>query len=172
MGIEFNHPSSWILSRDETDEQKCEYDCSVSFDISDTGIVPVIVHKYDLNNPLIQSECICNTLKDFVKWVYENDFVTKAINLNRDVISDSPVTINNTLSGWEMESKFEVGLTGKIRQNYNFWILHDDVGYFISYPADEGMQFQKYLPEIKNMIQTIKFIPIEIPQKNVPSFLQ
>ena len=169
MGLEFKYPSSWELDADIITDKDCDPFCRVSFDIPSEGLVPVTVRSYNLNHPSIQSECLCDTLEEFVKWVYNFEPITSTINFNGEVIYDSPILINNNISGWEMESKFQ-GLSS--RQSYYFWTLQNDIGYFISYAADEGLQYQKYLPELKDTIKSSKLVPIEIPsKKNIPSFL-
>jgi hypothetical protein len=170
IGVEFKFPLVWELDSDTTTDKNCDPFCQVSFDIPSDGLVPVSLHSYNLNHPSIRTECMCNTLEEFVKWAYNFEPITSTIKFSGEVIYDNPVSINNNISGWEMESKFQ----GKsLRQSYYFWTLQNDIGYFISYVADEGLQYQKYLPEVKDMIKSLKFIPIEIPpKKNIPSFLQ
>jgi|SRR5215212_407254 len=170
MGLEFKYPSSWELDVDITTDKDCDPFCQVSFDIPSEGLVPVTVHSYNVNDPSVRSECLCDTLEEFVKWAYNLEPITSTITFSGEVIYDSPISINNNISGWEMESKF-AGTS--LRQSYYFWALQNDVGYFISYTADEGLQYQKYLQEVKDMIKSLKFVPIEIPsKKNIPSFLQ
>jgi len=171
MGIEFKYPSIWELDSDTTTDKNCDPFCSVSFKIPSDGIIPVFIHSYNLNHPSIASKCLCTTLKQFVKWAYNLEPVTVLVRLSGEVIYDKPIVINNNISSWEMESKFKPGILNE-RQTYYFWTLHNDIGYFISYAADEGIQYEKYLPEVKDMIGSTKFLPIEIPKRNIPSFLQ
>lgn len=169
MGLEFKFPLTWEIEEDTTNDNDCNPFCSVSFRIPSDVIIPVSVRSYNLNDPSIQSECICNTLKEFVKWAYNFEPITSTIAFNGEVIYDNPISINNNISGREMESKFKgMGL----RQSYYFWTLQNDIGYFISYTADQGIQYEKYLKEVKNMINSITLLPIDIPKKNIPSFLQ
>jgi hypothetical protein len=171
IGLEFKFPASWV-QEDRTDIKKCDSICSMSLKIpADEGRPVVIVSFYNLNNPLIQSGCTCNTLKDFIKWEYEDPFLPKDLKSMmknmEEIVSDKPTSIGN-ISGWEMESK--VNLVNGPRQFYDFWTLQGDAGYNIGYAANEGTQYQKYLPEVKKMIQTFEFIPIE--KRKTPSFLQ
>lgn len=170
MGLEFKYPSSWEFDADIITDKDCDPFCRVSFDIPSNGLVPVTVDSYNLKHSSIRSECLCNTLEEFLKWAYNREAITSTITFRGEVIYDNPISINNNISGWEMESKFP----GKsLRQSYFFWTLQNDIGYYISYIADEGLEYQKYLPEVKDMIKSLKFIPIEIPsKKNIPSFLQ
>jgi hypothetical protein len=172
MGLEFEFPLTWELQSDTTTDKNCNPVCDISFEIPSDGIIPVYVNSYNLNDPLIKSRCKCNTLKEFVTYVYNSGFLRTSIEFNGEVLSDNPILINNNISGWEMKSKFK-GAADSIRQHYDFWTIQNDIGYYISYTADEGLQYEKYLPEVQNMIKSLKFIPIEIlPKKNVPSFLQ
>ena len=171
IGLEFKFPTSWV-QEDRTDIKKCDSFCNMSLKIpGDEGIIAVILNFYNLNDPLIQSGCICNTLKDFIKWEYGDPFLPQDLkSLMKDkeeIVSDKPTSIGN-ISGWEMESKLNL-LKGP-RQTYDFWTIQSDAGYNVLYAADEGIQYEKYLPEVKKMIQTFEFIPIE--KQKVPSFLQ
>lgn len=172
MGLEFEFPLTWELQSDTTSDKNCNPLCDVSFKIPSDGIVPVSIKTYNLNDPSIKAECICNTLKEFVKYVYNSGFIKSSIEFTGEVLSDNAILINNNISGWEMQSKFE-GAYSSIRQHYDFWTIQNDIGYSISYTANEGIQYEKYLSEVKDMIKSLDFIPIEIPpKKNVPSFLQ
>jgi hypothetical protein len=170
IGLEFKFPASWV-AEDRTDVKKCDVFCNMSLKIpTDEGAV-VGISFYNLNDPLIQSGCTCNTLKDFIKWEYGDPFLPQDLKSilkdKEEIVSDKPTLIGN-ISGWEMESK--VNLVKGPRQFYDFWTIQGDAGYKVRYAANEGIQYEKYLPEVKKMIQTFEFIPIE--KRKVPSFLQ
>src|SRR5215211_7986953 len=152
MGLEFKFPFSWELQTSTTIDKNCNPSCGVSFLIpNDDEAVSVNINSYNLNDPVIKSKCRCDTLKEFVKYSYESGLTKSLIGLDGQILSDNPILINNNVSGWEMESKFK-GF-GSFRQNYDFWTLQNDIGYSISYIANEGVQYEKYLSEVKDMIK-------------------
>jgi hypothetical protein len=100
-------------------------------------------------------------LKEFVKYANNSGFLRSSIEFNGEVLSDNAILINNNISGWEMQSKFK-GAYSSIRQDYDFWTIQNDIGYSISYTANEEIQYEKYLTEVKDMIKSLEFISIKI----------
>jgi hypothetical protein len=168
MGIKFQYPTSWNVNELITaDGPDCfvypfgvYHFCEVAFDGSKNccaALITVTAHKLD--------ECKCNSLREFVKWSYG----AEPVFVGSSVITDSPVTVSGSRSAWEMESDMVVAPAP--RTMYSLWIINNNMGYFISLAAEAGKLYDNYLKDVKEMINTIEFVPVVITTEKTPSFM-
>jgi hypothetical protein len=169
LGIKFSYPSSWTINQQTTsDGADCLIFCHVSFHGQSTGVVPISVKTYDLDDPLIQKDCRCSTLKEFVQYSYGFEPSLTFVN----VIRDTPVSILGNHSAWEMES--EPSMANTERKFYTLWTINekDNMGYLVFLAADAGDEYDRFLPAVKEMINSIGFFtPTVPPSAKVPSFM-
>ena len=167
LGIKFQYPSSWTIDQSTTsDDADCLILCHVNFQAPSDGVVPIRVQVYDLDDPVIQKDCRCSSLKEFVRYSYGFEPSLTFVN----VISDTPVTILGNHSAWEMESEPSIG--NAQRKFYSLWTINDNLGYLVFLAADVGEEYDGYLPVVKEMINTIEFFPPTVPPSaKVPSFM-
>lgn len=135
------------------------------------------VSVVDLDNPnpsilgFLEEPCNCNTLKDFVAWVYKRAYVDTEYT-EHTFINDNQTTIGSNHSAWQMESVDE-GLKGNEfsskTKEFTVWAINDNLGYTFQYSFPADSRFDRYLEGFKNMLKSVTFTT-PIPEKK-PSFL-
>ena len=84
-------------------------------------------------------------------------------------INDNQTTIGQNYTASQLEYTFEGAGT---RQGLVVWAINNDTGYQFDYISDQGPEFSKNLPAIHKVLGSVEFIPIEVEEPKVPSFMQ
>ena len=137
-------------------------------------VYSINVWVFDLNNPnpsFSEKPCNCNTLKDFVAWHYNRNYIDIG-GFKNTFINDNQTIIGNNQSAWQMESiQSFTGSDGSKSKDKQFtvWAKNGNLGYTLEYSFPADSRFDRYLDIFKNMLKSVTFTTVE-PEKK-PSFL-
>jgi len=128
--------------------------------------VMILQDKFD--DPKIKYKCKCDTLLEFVKYVYED-----TISVNEDLvfINDNQTTLTDgNISAIQME--YENKADTMIGQNliYIFTKIPNSF-YTILFSADKNEQYPKYLDDFKKMLNSLEFVSTNETKPKQPSFM-
>ena len=164
MGLSFQYPSEWNLI--STKPRLCEYNaCNVDFYRNLTGALApffmnVKVSKLNgSNSDILDKFCNCNSLEDFVKFMYNKDWK------NLFFINDNQTTIQDNRIAWQIELK-----SNPDPRFFYVLTINNDYGYIFGYMAQDSRYFDTYLKDFKNMINSVVFN--STTSKKIPSFLR
>jgi hypothetical protein len=146
IGITFEYPSEWSVKKG-----------FLEFDID---IEEGIAFKVQASlNP------VYDDLRGFARYQYEHQNFDA---FSPTILNDNQTTVNNGHAAIQMEYEFKFADTNT-RQGLALWTVAGGVGYQFNYVADKGNQFDRNIPAIREMLNSIEFIPLPPPPKQ-PSF--
>lgn len=188
IGIKLKYPSNWYLENNGYIDPTCMQEiCKIvlypiehshdNFEINDDNnsrLVGFIISSGSTNSPNFKEECKCNSFLEFVRSTY--------VKLFRDIenlsfVNDNQTTIAENISAWQLEfdiknidSDWNMQKQGKM---WTIWTMNDDAFYHVGYVADKE-SYSKYLPDAKQVVKSIEFIPIEegFKKPRHPSFME
>jgi hypothetical protein len=156
IGIRFSYPTEWgkVIETSPCHNQPV---CVLSLDGATTN--------YGLGFTLgkwSKETCNCDSLMDFVKFTYQG----LARNNGFSFINDNQTTIGKNYSGWQYQ--FSILDNGNTRIGRSVQVGNNDNYYAIltSYPNESRAIA---LPKINKFIESIEFLPIQVPK--TPSFM-
>ncbi|HEX2409110.1 MAG TPA: hypothetical protein VHJ38_18050, partial [Nitrososphaeraceae archaeon] len=118
------------------------------------------------NSPKIERECKCNTLEDYVRYLYTN---TISQFDNFSFISDNQTTFSENRSVIQLEYEFSLDDI----EIHAFTIItkdNDDSFYHFTYFAIPD-SFSKYLDDYKKMVNSVEFVSANESNNKQPSFM-
>jgi hypothetical protein len=203
LGISFQYPSNWRqddlpfcviegclnffttlpkldnASNPTLKSNECHWNETDSITASETcDVYSIGVGVYQLNKPdelsSIEEACNCKTLKDFVKWGYNRNYIDVGDTKNT-FINDNQTTIGKNYSAWQMESvqsyKPQDG-SGSDEKQFTVWTINDNLGYRFLFSGPPDSRFDKFVNVFKNMLKTVTITtPPTPPPEKKPSFL-
>ncbi|MGD1837073.1 MAG: FxLYD domain-containing protein [Nitrososphaeraceae archaeon] len=179
IGIKMEYPDTWSPSNPSTDQLKCinKDSCIIIFKNELTDDTHTSFSIYVQKSSEFKNECKCETLIEYVQFEYKNKLEK---NKTFSLVSDSQTTVNEgKTDAWQIEYT-----TVSKKQNIHHfitWVINNDIFYKFSFHSKD--LFNELLPEIQNMIQSIKFSsPQNVPlpeekssdftsEKKIPSFM-
>jgi hypothetical protein len=109
------------------------------------------------------------TLKDFARYQYTQEFCCSSSTFVVTTINDNQTSIGQNYTATQLEYTFEGAGT---RQGLVVWAINNGTGYQFNYISDQGPAFSKNLPAIHQVLDSVEFIPVEVEEPKVPSFMQ
>jgi plastocyanin len=163
LGIKLKYFDPWNMIF-QFDNPECYKTDSCYILLFSEGNAVIYIAQDKLTSPKIKDKCKCNTLEDYTRYVYTNNF-SKFDEFY--FINDNKTTISENSTAIQLEYMF---LLAGI-ENHIFTILtkDNDSFYEFTFQADNTL-FLKYLSDFKKMVDTVKFISQESKQKQ-PSFM-
>jgi hypothetical protein len=163
VGIKFQYPSEWGKVTEKNSEGGGCHNkplCVLTFEGSNASYrFGFVLGKFP------KVDCNCNSLTDFVKYMYKQQLQYKDFSF----INDNKTIIGKNYSGWQYEISFlnednvpVIGLNVMGRNNDNYYSI--------------SIMFQNetrsiLLPEFRRFINSIEFLPIQNEIANRPSFM-
>jgi hypothetical protein len=149
IGLKFTYPSEWQLRNNPlgltmTPDESSHFSLEV-----------IHLSRLGIPNP---------TLKDYAQYGYRLCCGTMST-----PISDNQTTIGKNYTAMQYEYTTE-GFG--IRQGLDVWAISNDVGYQFEYISDQGSAFSNNIPAIRELLDSVEFMPIEEEEPEVPSFMQ
>jgi len=148
IGIRFHYPSEWGTVIEKSSCQNHQ-SCVLASD-------EFLLGKFS------KEDCNCSSLKDYLKFMYKTDARKQGFSF----INDNQTIVGKNYSGWQMEySTLDNGNRVRVldvmsSNNGNFYAI--ETAY-----SNESSAMR--LPEFKKLIESIEFIPIQLPK--TPSFM-
>jgi hypothetical protein len=109
------------------------------------------------------------TLKDFARYQYAQEFCCSSSTFVVTTVNDNQTAIGQNYTATQLEYTFEGAGT---RQGLVVWAINNGTGYQFNYISDQGPAFSKNLPAIRQVLDSVEFIPVEVEEPKVPSFMQ
>ena len=136
--------------------------------LNDEGIGPIWIKQEKENSPRIERECQCNTLEDYVRYLYTNT-ISKFDNFT--FVGDNQTTLSGNRSAIQLEYEFSFDDI----QIHAFTIFtkdnDDNSFYHFTYFAIP-QTFSKYLDDFKQIINSLEFVSADNEtNKKQPSFM-
>ena len=149
VGLKFEYPAEWELRNNPIGLTMSPDEDSVF------SLEVVSLDRLGIPNP---------TLKDYAQYGYQLCCGTMSTPIN-----DNQTIIGQNYTAQQYEYTFEgVGT----RQGIDVWVINNGVGYQFEYISDPGSAFSKNLPALRKMLDSVEFIPIEVEEPKMPSFMQ
>jgi hypothetical protein len=189
MGIKLQYPSDWYLTNEDNKvNSSCmENICNLflyrnlksnntsNIDTYNNNSVGLVISSGSVNSQGFKEKCKCDSLLEFVKFFYTNLFEN---NDNVLFLNDNEITISGNVSAWQLE--FDITNPNnndfqKKGKTLTILTINNNVFYILVYATDENV-FNKYLSEVKKIIQSIEFVvpkndPQSLSKDNLPSFM-
>ncbi len=117
-----------------------------------------------------KNKCQCASLLEFIQYDYNRSYITLK---NSFLIGDNQTVLNGNVSAWQME--YNIINKNNIMNHLITWTMVHDIFYIISYHGEEDI-YSKYLPSVKEFINTIEFVipkndSQSLSKDNLPSFM-
>ena len=167
FGIKIKYFDPWKIVKEN--DPSCPIVCSIFLSTPDRK-AKILITQDKFDDPKLKDKCRCNTLLEFVKYIYEENI---SANKNLIFINDNQTTLtNDNIPAIQME--FETKGDARLQNtNIDVFIKGLNSFYGIVFSTDKNEQYSKYLNDFKNIINSIEFVSIsEINNKSKqPSFM-
>ena len=165
LGVKINYSDPWKIIT-KMDDPSC-FLCSTFLSTPDLEAKIMIIQD-KFADPKIKNNCKCNTLLDYVKYVYED-----TISKNDDLIfiNDNQTTLKDSnIPAIQMEyEKKDSTISGEIL--IYIFTKGSNSFYSILFSTDKNQQYSKYLNDFKKMVNSLKFVSTNETKKKIPSFM-
>jgi hypothetical protein len=174
MGIRFNIPESWNFTIWYGFEKAFCWGINIGCQLAlnpnleamsfgDTVGLNIIATR----GPTFESHCNCSSLKEYVRWHYEN---VQNHSLLFTFLNDSKTTVGGNNPAWIIE--YDIDWLGKTQHHLDILTKENQTYYRINYYADQA-SFSKFMPVVKQIIDSLKFIPVrQITDAEIPPYVQ
>ena len=163
IGLKLSYPSDWVKNdRSTPSAPNCDKSeslpCVLPFAARDT--------TYPFGFTLLafpKEKCECNSLTEFVGHIYEG---SQQANEAFSFISDNQTTVGKKYPSWQYEFSY---LLNNVKAKAVNVVTTNNETYFsiqIKYPTESQA---KRLPQFRNVMESIEFLPIQVPK--TPSFM-
>jgi hypothetical protein len=165
LGLKFKYDESWKL-QSGTDPSKCNRTLCIftlkNLNDNNTSLAVWIQKGHHFKNNI----CKCDSLVEFVQYDYTKNYEPiKTFSL----INDNQTTLNGNITVMQME--YASGGKGNTQFHYLIsWIKNNDIFYKIAYQSDNNNNFNRFLPNAKNILNSIQlFDPLKKLQSSMTS---
>jgi hypothetical protein len=165
-GIRFHYPSYW--GNVSLNGGCISQPCGIPLDPTNQttlGFNFMIIRMYDKSSGL-RPTCDCDTLTEFVRWAYPS--IQNAIP-DFTFMNDNQTTIGKNNSAWQIEFSGSTADQSGHTKKLVVFIKSNNKFYTLSFNPFTDESWVKQLPEFKKLVDSIEFLPIQIPKK--PSFM-
>jgi hypothetical protein len=167
LGIKIKYFDPWTILSSSDDLTCYTKDfCMLTLGkLNGEGIGQIWIKQDRENSPKIERECQCNTLEDYVRYLYTN---TISQFDNFSFISDNQMTLSENRSAIQLE--YEFSLDDIELHAFTIFTKDKDSFYHFTYYAIPGT-FSKYLDDYKKMVNSLEFVSANETNKKQPSFI-
>ena len=167
LGIKIKYFDPWTILSSSDDLTCYTKDfCMLTLGkLNGQGIGQIWIKQDRENSPKIYRECQCNTLEDYVRYLYTN---TISQFDNFSFISDNQTTLSENRSAIQLE--YEFSLDDIELHAFTIFTKDKDSFYHFTYYAIPGT-FSKYLDDYKKMVNSLEFVSANETNKKQPSFI-
>ncbi len=167
LGIKIKYFDPWTILSSSDDLTCYTKDfCMLTLGkLNGKGIGQIWIKQDRENSPKIYRECQCNTLEDYVRYLYTN---TISQFDNFSFISDNQTTLSENKSAIQLE--YEFSLDDIELHAFTIFTKDKDSFYHFTYYAIPGT-FSKYLGDYKKMVNSLEFVSANETNKKQPSFI-
>jgi hypothetical protein len=167
LGIKIKYFDPWTILTSSDDLTCYTKDfCMLTLGkLNGQGIGQIWIKQDRENSPKIYRECQCNTLEDYVRYLYIN---TISQFDNFSFISDNQMTLSENRSAIQLE--YEFSLDDIELHAFTIFTKDKDSFYHFTYYAIPGT-FSKYLSDYKKMVNSLEFVSANETNKKQPSFI-
>jgi hypothetical protein len=170
IGIKLQIPSEWYILSENNKTEDCfgvgeDLDCSVMMYNTNFFLNPENA-KYVF---LVSKNSFNGSLKDFTKHQF-NQLQNSETNKEFSFIDDKETTIQG-YPAWQIEYTRKGIFDKESAKEMETFVKVNNTFYSLSYLPNTLLDYDKYLPEVQNVLQTIEFIPSKLPEEKKPSFL-
>ena len=167
LGIKIKYFDPWTILKSSDDLTCYTKDfCMLTLGkLNGKGIGQIWIKQEKENSPKIQHECQCNTLEDYVKYLY-----TKTISQfdNFSFVGDNKTTLSENRSAIQLEYEFSLDDI-PIHAFTTFTKNNDSFYHFTYYAIPES--FSKNLDDFKKMMNSLEFASSHESKMKHPSFM-
>jgi SLAP domain-containing protein len=179
LGIKIKYFDPWEMGLFQSDDPSCIYMCSIMLSTPDLE-ARIVIFQDKLDNPEIKDKCKCDTLLEYVKYIYKDkiskqeDFVF--INDNQTTLADGNIpAIQIEYEEKGRSTNFETLETKNIiEKSYETFTKGTNSFYRIIFSADKNEQYSKYLDDFKTIFNSLEFVSTineTINKPKQPSFM-
>jgi hypothetical protein len=167
LGIKIKYFDPWniLTSSDDLTCYTKDFCMLTLGELSGKGIGQIWIKQDRENSPRIQRECQCNTLEDYVRYLYTNA-ITQFDNFS--FISDNQTTLSENRSAIQLE--YEFSLDDIELHAFTIFTKDKDSFYHFTYYAIPD-SFSKYLDDYIKMVNSVEFVSANETNKKQPSFV-
>jgi hypothetical protein len=164
MGIRLSYPSLWFKAGQysNTIDKDCSDLCEQSWEVNNTQEI-LAIDKYDPSGQTISQSCKCDSLIQFVKYMYKKNQNDAGADFT--FINDNQTIVGKKYPAWQYEYSHSIG------KNLDILTKVNNTYYAILYLTLGNGSYGKHLPEVKEVIDSIEFLPIQKPVARIPSFM-
>jgi hypothetical protein len=166
LGIKVKYYDPWTILTSSDDSNCYTKDfCMLTLGINSKGIGQIWITQDKKDSPKIKYQCKCNTLEDYVRYVYTNTIFQF---YNFSFINDNQTSISENISAIQLE--YKLSLDDIELHAFTIFTKDNDSFYqFTYYAVPES--FSKHLDDFKNMVNSIEFVSTKETIKKQPSFM-
>jgi hypothetical protein len=168
LGIKIKYFDPWTILT-SSDESNCYTKdfCMLMLGIDNgQGMGQIWITQDRENSPKIKYQCKCDTLKDYVRYVYTNTIFQF---YNFSFINDNQTIISENRSAIQLE--YELSLDDIQVHALTIFTKNNDSYYHFTYYAIP-QTFSKYLDDFKKIINSLEFVSTSTEsKKKQPSFM-
>ena len=152
VGLKFEYPPEWNLQE------------------RPTGVRMTPDQDSHFSLQFVSLDGLANqTLEGFARYQYTQEYCCGSSTFEATTVNDNQTTVGQNNTALQLEYTHDVIMP---RHGLVIWTINDGVGYQFDYVSDPGTAFSKNLPAIREILDSVEFIPIEIEEPKVPSFMQ
>jgi hypothetical protein len=168
LGIKIKYFDPWTILTSSDDLTCYTKDfCMLTLGkLNDEKIGQIWIKQEKENSPKIQRECQCNTLEDYVRYLYTNTIFQFD---NFSFVGDNQTTLSENRSAIQLE--YEFSLDDIQIHAFTIFTKDNDSFYQFTYYAIP-QTFSKYLDVFKKIINSLEFVSsANESKKKHPSFM-
>ena len=140
-------------------------------DYDTESIAALVITAYDPGDYKIKHDCNCNSLIDFAQYSY-NDTLRETTEFNNKIIltNDNQTTIGNNYSAWQIEYYSSGSPDWK---HYRIFVKAFNSFYYdIDYYSQSDRTYTKHLPEVRELLSSVEFLPVQKPKMPIETDAQ
>jgi hypothetical protein len=181
-GISLSYPKTWNTPNVNDYELDClKYQiCWTFFSIPVVTVQPngdrlgedanILIMRTNYTFANSVKNCNCDTLKEFVKSNYRHD----ANLTNFQLVADNKTIVGKQYPAWHYEYKsLSLFIKPETHRIFKVFTNFNDTFYEFQFGPhfDNEPYFTKYLPDVRSILNSIKFISTDKPIPRTPSFM-
>lgn len=167
MGIKLFYPSNWQTTETIPIKQGCleSWGCSIGLSMEKDSIPFLSIFGVSENSDM-QKDCKCTTLMDFVRYMYKKVQGDAGFFFT----NDNQTTVGKKYPAWQFEYS-TIFRNQSVTQLQVLTKVNNTFYRIIYFPLIDNQLYPKHLPEVKRIIDSVEFLPVQEPVTKIPSFM-
>lgn len=161
IGVRLSYPTTWqepIMGDDIPDALYLSI-----FDRYGANPFIAVIRENEFSD--FYKNCNCDVLKTFMQEVYKQQ--SKSPNFS--FINDNQTTVGKNYPAWQFE--YSDIVKGERMNHLDVYTKVNDTLYRLMYSPGRSEAYERNLPEVRNLINSIEFNSVEKPLAKAPSFM-